>query len=784
VTTLTTPLDTYLLSEGSGTTAGDSESSPLDLAFTGSPTWTTLGGGNAIAYGGGTGKYARVTISSTKVTTAINGGKTWTMAVVSSWDGTNGNTAYAMGSGDGSFGTLHGPHGHNGNIDFWVTTAADSLVFAGSVARTSGDIDVWFAVEDTASASARSTLYKNGFAGLATTSGVTQNTTISLSGSGLVLGLGDPCQGGDPLHDTQAYAALWSQALGAPEVLALTVRLAADNDHSPSTATGPLLLSASTNGGTDDASTASTDHTVAPTVNVASSGGNNRKVIACVSYSGVSTGITTKTLGGVAFSTALDTGPDGSGRGVAILYMDDADIPGTGTQTASFVVDGASGTVAATLAYLEGAAQGAPGNTVNTSGTGTSLTGTPGSNDGAGSIRFDALFDATTSDTPVSGSGQLKLVGAGSKLNGTTTGNTHTLATSAKYNRVSASNPTSWSSLTNTSQKYLISIEVAAASSFTPGSFGWHPSEYRTPPRPPPPRVEPQFSPAPFFFFGSYGWHSADYRRSAQPRPATVVPYAPPLASLAFSFGSYGWHSAEYRVPPKPPPPRYESSFSPTPFFFFGSYGWHSAEYRKAPQPRPPTFLPAAPPLASIAFVFGSYGWHSADYRTPPKPPPPRFEAHFLPTPFFFFGSYGWHSANYRKTPEPNPPTVFPVEPVGSRFLSPFGWHFVTTRPAQPQPLSRPVPTDPVGARLVFTPGGGPIWYIPQYHLPGRGRTARPLPDVPLSPFIGVAVYVDAPDDRYAWAPPDIRSLPADGWLVAEEPDYFVVPPEERKFTA
>jgi hypothetical protein len=470
VTTLTTPLDTYLVAEGSGTTTADAESSPLDLSFTGGPTWTTLGGGNAITYGGGTGKYARVTISSTKVTTAINGGKTWTMAVVSSWDGTNGNTAYAMGSGDGSFGSLHGPHGHNGNIDFWVTTAANGLVFAGSVARTSGDIDVWFAVEDTASASERSTLYKNGFAGLATNSGVTQDTTISLSGSGLVLGLGDPCQGGDPLHDTQAYAALWSQALGAPEVLALTVRLAADNDHSPSTATGPLLLSASTNGGSDDASTASSDHTGGGTLKLLSASGANRIACLSIGYAGTSTGITAVTLdpvvggGGslVNFHRAVQS--TGSGAGVEIWYLLDSELPAAaGTYNWAVTVDGASGTFTASPFYDEGVAQQAPGNTVSTSGTGTSLTGTPASNDAAGSVRHDALYDATTTDTPVSGSGQLKLAGTGAKLNGTSTGNTHTLASSAKYTRTSASNPTSWSSLTNTSQKYLISVEIAVA---------------------------------------------------------------------------------------------------------------------------------------------------------------------------------------------------------------------------------------------------------------------------------------------------------------------------------
>lgn len=193
--------------------------------------------------------------------------------------------------------------------------------------------------------------------------------------------------------------------------------------------------------------------------------GNNRIVLACVAYSGVATGITTKTLGGVAFQTAIDTGPDGSGRGCAILYMLDAAIPGTGTQTASIVVDGASGTCTATLVYLEGVNQAAPGNIVNTSGTGTSLTGTPASNDGAGSIRLDCLFDATTTDTPLPGTGQLTLAGGTSgKLNGTSTGNTHTLATSAKYNRTSGSNPTSWSGLTNTSQKYLVSVELQVAS--------------------------------------------------------------------------------------------------------------------------------------------------------------------------------------------------------------------------------------------------------------------------------------------------------------------------------
>jgi len=65
--------------------------------------------------------------------------------------------------------------------------------------------------------------------------------------------------------------------------------------------------------------------------------------------------------------------------------------------------------------------------------------------------------------------------------------------------------------------------------------------------------------------------------------------------------------------------------------------------------------------------------------------------------------------------------------------------------------------------------------------------------------------YVDAPAERYVWAPPDVRDVevaPGDPPLVVEplisalvtdpmpsefvaaEPDRFVVPPEERRFTA
>lgn len=567
MTTTATPLKQYLMNEASsGTTPTaylDSAASPANIPITyaGSYAWTTDNTGRAIAWGSGAGGGLNTSVGTT--INALSGSKTASLefAIQFSAVAAAGTGPIGAFTSDGidivgvDFRDITtGGSGTAGPQVYYNTAADGDQEESGAAFTVSGGYYVMQVVVDTAAAN-RKTYYNNGFRAATSNSLITANTTLSF-GTGTVeiqLAKGPSTNW---TGATQSYGAIYASALTAANALNNAVRLMGDSDHDPNSSIGAYLFGASTNGGTDDASTASSDHTAQPTVTIAS--GSNRMVVAAVSYSGVSTGLTTKTLGGVAFQTAIDSGPDGSGRGCALLYILDANLPATGSQTATLTVDGASGTLCATLYYLENVKQSAPGNTVNTSGTGTSITGTPASSDGAGSIRFDCLLDATTTDTPVPGTCQVKLAGGGTpgtgKLNGTSTGNTHTMCSSARYTGASASNPTSWSGLTNTSAKILVSAEfqvfAAAAAPLTSGGPTWWRStspfvEYYARPRYYPsatPAAAPVAPPA----IGGVKTHPSLYRPpptvpvyvSTQINPSWATSYAGTVSAATSSFGA------------------------------------------------------------------------------------------------------------------------------------------------------------------------------------------------------------------------------------------------------
>lgn len=206
-----------------------------------------------------------------------------------------------------------------------------------------------------------------------------------------------------------------------------------------------------------DASTLLADPTVAPSKLVGASG-NGRALFAVITGAGVSAGVSgTPTFNGTN-GTKLTSQLTGTNV-VEVWWWNDAALPSSaGTYSASITVDGVTGTAAATLHYFEGMSQSAPTNFGVATSTSTSITANLAANATAGSVMVGALIDLTTTDTPVDGSNQFPV----SSVNGTTTGNTHKHASSVKYVVTSGANSMSWSSLTNTSAKIALVVELMA----------------------------------------------------------------------------------------------------------------------------------------------------------------------------------------------------------------------------------------------------------------------------------------------------------------------------------
>lgn len=461
---MATPLLEYLLNEAaSGTTpttianSGSAPSSALTLTYGAGNAWTSNNGGRALQVSS-TG----VSAVNTSVDSAVNTGLSSSKTASLIWQHSIG-TLQTSGN-QGIFGVFKvSPEVDTIGADFGVVASAGYRFFTQTVAdgfqepaaveltATLGDHVIAF-VLDTA-ATNRRTIYRDGFAVVANNTGITSNTTLDTGGGPLEVYLINDGGGGSGAS-TFGYAALHSVALTASEVLRQTLRLFASNDASPTVTTGANLQAASTNGGTDDASTSTSDHTVAPTQTVGVSG-QNRALFGVVTGVGVSAGVSgTPTFNGT--NGTKITSILSSTNCVEVWMWNDAALPAAGTYSASATVDGASGTAAMTLFYFEGVSQSAPTNFGTQTGTGTSLTVNMTSSPAAGSILLAGLLDITTTDTPTHGANQLPT----SSVNGTSTGNTHKHATSAKYVPSAGANSMSWTTLTNTSAKVGLAIEV------------------------------------------------------------------------------------------------------------------------------------------------------------------------------------------------------------------------------------------------------------------------------------------------------------------------------------
>jgi hypothetical protein len=464
---MTTPLIEYLFNEASsGTTpttvlnSGSAASCDLPITYSGA-SWTTIASGNALTTtpsvdveNDAIGSGVITTLSGSKTCSAEFLFHVDTAGTAPPMNGTFGISGLGNTAIGGDLGV--DKTGITGNFRLYFTTAADGAQepSASDVPSAVGENVIHYVIDT--GATNRITGYRNGFAVVATNTAITANTALTF-GSAPYMSYCNVANNWSGAGSTGYYS--WHAiALAGADVLSRALQLFATTDTSPKS-TGAQLRQAGTNGGANDASTAISDPTVAPTQTVAATG-NNRGLFALITGLAVTTGVTACTFNGVA-GTKLTSQTDSlvSLADAEVWWWNDSALPSTaGNYSASITVDGATGTAAATLHYMEGVSQSAPTNFGLATGTGTSITATLTSSATAGSIMVGVLFDITTGDAAVDGSNQLPI----SAVNGTSTGNTHRHTTSAKYIPTAGANSISWSGLTNATGKIAISVEVLA----------------------------------------------------------------------------------------------------------------------------------------------------------------------------------------------------------------------------------------------------------------------------------------------------------------------------------
>lgn len=747
---MATPLLLYKFNEASSgtapTTVADSAATPANLTITygGGAAWTTDAGG--AAYTPGTAGVCEI-IGVSKFRSAFVGAKQVSFEfqenVVSLTTGTDTTSPLFIFD---NLGDLFGVDRQTTNYYVATNTAANGDQET-PIATASTGYKVCQAVIDTSLASQRRKFYINGFLAGSDVTNVTQNTTFVASGT----------LGQETVHAAASnaaasgsfdmgFAAVYASALTGADCLAHALRLFADTDSDPNLGAAQLRA-ASTNGGTNDASTAISDPTIAPTQTVAASG-NNRGLFALITGLAVSTGVTACTFNGVAGTKVTSqTSALASTADAEVWWWNDAALPSAaGTYSASITVDGATGTAAATLHYLEGVSQSAPTNFGLQTGTGTSITAPLASGATAGSVILGVLFDITIADTAADGANQLPI----SVVNGTSTGNTHRQTTSAKFAPTAGANSMSWSGLTNATGKIAIAIEVpgaapksdqvpldAAVTVTTPraskasrarlfdavapvgalivaaglSSIGWGPST-PLPPRAPGPNAPVLQVSQPIgtgtFALAKFPHDASAPAPSPLARPAqhSAAPVGSPLA--ASSLSAFNWHYVALPAALKAPPatlvviPAGDAALQLT------SVGWLNCE---------------APPKSSLV---GVRAQQPVGAESPLKP--------------FVSASTGWFSADLPLDTPLVAKGVSESAPVGSLLLSSLGWQSFPQAllPRQAAVSARPEPSAPVGtAFAIALPSLG--WMGPDARTPvlpaPRGQESQ-QPTGPLAPFV------------------------------------------------
>ncbi len=448
------------------TTVADSDASPLNLTITyGGGNWTTISGyGSAFAIPNTAGNGARATQAvSSKYTSVFDGTLKTASAVVAINHNAGGTQNY------GRFGLdSAGP-----NCFVWELSPASqwglSADLSGSGSQDwallnapSSGYHVYIPVIDTpnATASQRARVYLDGFLAADATSGtggtVTQNSV-------LVAATQVDC--GAPNYDPVTYYfravdvgsySLYGSALTSSDALRLSLRLFASgaSDTDPDVS-GANLLAASTNGGTNDVSSSTADHTISFTVTIGASG-LNRKVVIPIAYMGVTSGITSITFNGSATGVHLSAQQQSNLATLAgcdVYEILDADLPAAGVYTISATVDGAAGVACGSPIYVTGVAQSYANNVGLATGTGTGITATLAGSASAGSILVGQMLDVSFGDAPISAVNQLRLATQA-------TSSVIEQTVDAKYVTNAGSDSMSWSGLTNASGKIAVAIEI------------------------------------------------------------------------------------------------------------------------------------------------------------------------------------------------------------------------------------------------------------------------------------------------------------------------------------
>ncbi len=459
----TTPLWMGLFSEGSGTTVADtSAGTPVNLTITPGATgaWATNVAGNEYGWGAASQGWATATASGTKLSTALNSTQQFTLVSAVSFS-TGFDTAQLANIGLSLF--VAGPDDFwdllvrtdHGDVRYHATINGTNANYGAPPTPTNG-YHVCGTIVDTPQATAanRARYFFDGFEqALTAETTIPQNGTLpnalaiievgALSGTGLTVS-----------NFGIAAGLVYSSALTPSNMLSLALRLFATNDADPNTA-GATLVAASTNGGTNDTSTGTGDHTISFTITIGAAS-SNRKVGIQVDYFGVTTGVTAITFNGSATGVHLSAQQQttfASLAGCDYYEILDADLPAAGTYTVSVTVDGAAGVVCGTPAYYEGMRQNYATNTGLATGTGTSITATLAGSASAGSIIAGQMLDVSFGDAPVSGNNQLRLINQA-------TSSVISQTADAKYVPSAGSNSMSWTGLTTATGKIAIAIEL------------------------------------------------------------------------------------------------------------------------------------------------------------------------------------------------------------------------------------------------------------------------------------------------------------------------------------
>lgn len=446
----------WKLNEGSGTTVADADASPVNLtvAATGASAWSSNRGSGWHNAGNPGSTIKSGSLSGSKIASGLAGSTkgVWSFTYSTSSTGSTALVAIATSTDSSQFEVYAGS----------IWWGNQQLFSSASYPLTSTYTHLAVVVDSTL-ASNRGRVFANGFQIQQGNGSVAQNRAID-SANALSTGLVCLTCGGDGAARITGdiYSAALYDTLSDGKILDHALKWRESNDIDPDAA-GLAILGAGTNSGTNDASTSSSDTAFSATRTIGASGAN-RCVLAIVSWEGNSPTSVQFDPGGVNAAMTLVASATSGSQGVGIYFLPDASLPsGANIYTVTATL-GSGGTGCITTDYFEGASQSTPSNFITNTGTSTSIAGTLPSSAAAGSFVIAACFDDTTTDTPTCALPETIFP----KVNGTSTGNTHTLASSGRYVNSSGSVTMTFSGLTNSSQKLLVAVEIAVASAGTP----------------------------------------------------------------------------------------------------------------------------------------------------------------------------------------------------------------------------------------------------------------------------------------------------------------------------